>query len=57
MGGSRRGGGQGARPPSGKSHVAIGFERNTGTDPPREAIGPLGLFWRLVRPSVKYVGD
>ena len=30
--------GQGVR----KSQVAIGFLRNTGMDPPEEAIGPLG---------------
>ena len=29
------------QPPE-KSQVAIGFLRNTDTDPPREAIGPLG---------------
>ena len=31
--------------------MAIGFLRNTGTDPPREAIGPLGsnCFSRVVR--------
>ena len=33
-------GGQGIRiPPPGKSQVAIGFLRNIGMDPPREAIG------------------
>ena len=32
---------RGSRPP-GKSPVAIGFLRNTDTDPPWEAIGPLG---------------
>ena len=34
-------GDQGSHPP-GKSQVAIGFVRNTDTDPPQEAIGPLG---------------
>ena len=29
-------------PPLGKSQVATGFRRNTGMDPPQEAIGPLG---------------
>ena len=29
-------------PPPGKSKVTVGFLRNTGTDPPREAIGPIG---------------
>ena len=36
-----RGAGSGA--PIGKSHVAIGFLRNTGTDHTREAIGPKGV--------------
>ena len=55
MSGSRGGGGL-DRP--GNSHVGIGFLRNTGTDTPREAIGPLGpipSLGRSVRPSVKYV--
>ena len=34
--------GMGSRTPPGKSQVAIGFLWNTGTDHPREAIGPLG---------------
>ena len=34
------GGGQGFPDPPGKSQVAIGFLKSTGTDPPREAIGP-----------------
>ena len=38
MGRSR--GGTGSLDPSRKSKVAIGFNRNTGTDPTREAIGP-----------------
>ena len=50
----------GSRPPplDGKSQVAICFLRNTGTKPPREAIGPCGSnrFSREVRwPTVKYV--
>ena len=38
----------------GKSHVAIGFLRNTGTGPPRKAIGPLGskCFSREVRSAL-----
>ena len=38
------GGGQGVWTPlsPGKSQVAICFLRNSGTDPPWEAIGPLG---------------
>ena len=37
------GGGQQVQsPPSGKSQVATGFLRNSGTDHSREAIGPLG---------------
>ena len=46
--------------PHGKSQVASGIFRNTGTDPPREAIGTLGPIasrGRSVRPSVKYVAD
>ena len=46
-------GGQGGLDPhsSGKSQVAMGFLINYGTDPPREAIGPLGsnCFLREVR--------
>ena len=38
----------GTKPPSGKSQMAIGFLRDTGTDPPREDIGPQG-FSREVR--------
>ena len=38
MGGSQ--GGPGLNPTPGKSQVVIGFLRNTGTDPHREAIGP-----------------
>ena len=40
MGGSRVGGGKGFRPNLKKSQVDICFQRNTGTDPHREAIGP-----------------
>ena len=46
--------------PSGKSQVAIGFLRNSGMDPPQEAIGPEGPIasrGRSIRPSVKYVDD
>ena len=32
-------------PPSGKSQLATGFLRNSGTDHSREAIGPLGDQW------------
>ena len=39
--------------PTGKSQVAIDFFRNTGMDPPQGAIGPLGLFWGFVRPSLE----
>ena len=40
----QKGVGQGVRaPPPGKSQVAIGFLRNSGTDPTREAIGPKQL--------------
>ena len=52
----------GTGPPApGKSHVAIGFLRNPGVDPLREAIGPLGSNPELlfkggpVWPSVKYI--
>ena len=41
MGGSRVGGDRGSVPP-GNSQVAIGFLKNTGKDPLREAIGPYG---------------
>ena len=40
--------------------MAIGFLRNSSTDHPPEAIGPLvfNCFWRRsVWPSVKYVDD
>ena len=49
----REGGGRVSRatpPPSGKSQVAIGFFRNTGTKTPREAIGRMAVF-----KTVKYV--
>ena len=49
-------GGRGPVPP-GKSEVAIGFLRNTGTDPSREALGPIASRGRSIRPSVKYVDD
>ena len=39
MGGSRRGGEQGVQTSPGKPLVAIGFLRNTGMEPPREARG------------------
>ena len=35
-------GGAGGLDPHGKSQVAIGFLRHSGTNYPREAIGPLG---------------
>ena len=55
---SRRGwGGDKGSGPPGKSQVAIGFHRNTGTDPPREAIGPNASRGRSKRPSVRYVDD
>ena len=57
MRGSRGRGGTGGPNPPVKSQVAIGFLRNSGTDPPREAIGPLGPSASrggFVRPSVKY---
>ena len=49
-----RGGREGPDPPV-KSQVAIGFLRNSGTDPLREAMGPIASQERSVRPSVKYV--
>ena len=39
--GSSRGKGAGAQDPP-ENHEAICFLRNTGTDPSREAIGPIG---------------
>ena len=39
IGGSR--GRQGVRTPTGKAYVSIGFLGNSGTDPLREAIGPI----------------
>ena len=52
MGGSR-GETMGSRTP-GKSQVAIDFLRNTGKEPPRKAIGPLGsnCFSRKVRSAL-----
>ena len=44
----------------GKSQVAIGFLRNTGTDPLKKKLDPLdptASQGRFVRPSVKYVDD
>ena len=45
----------------GKSQVTLGFLRKSGTDPDREAIGPLGSSCFLAKvhtaPSVKYVDD
>ena len=46
--------------PPGKSQVAISFLKSTGTDPPREAIGPKGPIasgGRFVLPSLKNVDD
>ena len=43
-----------------KFQVTIGSFRNTGTDPPREAIGPFGPIvsgGRFARPSEKCVDD
>ena len=45
---SAGGGGRGPDLPPGKLQVVIGFFRNTGVDPPREAIGP-NCFSRVVR--------
>ena len=42
VGGGGGGGVDRGSGPPGKSQVAIGFLRNTGTDPPREAIRPKG---------------
>ena len=46
IGGSRGwcvcGGGGWSRPTPGKSQVAIRFLKNSATDPPQEAIGPIG---------------
>ena len=36
-------GARGSGPSPGKSQVAIGFLRNSGTDPQKETIGPLGF--------------
>ena len=46
-------------PAPGKSQVGlvIGFFRNSGTDPPGEAIGPFGLFRRFKQLFVKYADD
>ena len=44
----------------GKSQVAIGLLRNTGTDPLEKQLDPLGPIasqGRFVRPSVKNVDD
>ena len=52
--------GWGSGPPSTrKSQVAIGFLRNTGTVPTREAgpMGPIASLGRFVRPSLKYEDD
>ena len=54
---SRRGGGQ--EPSPGKSQVAIGFLKNTATDPLQTQLDPMGQNVprvRFVRSSVKYVG-
>ena len=46
-------------PPPGKPQVVISFHRNSGTDPPQEAIGRVLLHLEVgsVRPSVKYFED
>ena len=49
-------GDRGSGPP-GKSQVATGFCRNTGTDPPRETQGPIASRGRSEQSSVKYVDD
>ena len=57
MGGSREMTGGPDPPPPLKSQVAIGLFRNSGTDTPREAIGPIGSTCssrESVRPSMKY---
>ena len=61
--GGFRGVREGARgpDPQRKSQVAVGFLRNTGTDPRLEKqldpLGPIAFRGRSVRPSVKYVDD
>ena len=62
MGRSRGGGGGviGGLEHPGKSQVAIGLLRNTGTDPLEKQLDPLGPIasqGRFVRPSVKNVDD
>ena len=55
MGGSR--GGAGGPDSPAKSKVAIGFLRNTGTDPLKKQFGPSGPFASresCIWPSVKY---
>ena len=47
-------------PPTGKSQALKGFLRNTGTDPPREQLDPLGPIASrggFLQPSVKYLYD
>ena len=62
MGRIQIGGGQGIQTsPPGKSQVAIGFLRNSGTNPLREAIGSIGSIAKepiaSQGSSVKYVDD
>ena len=57
----QRGEGTGGLDLAGKSQVAIGFLKNSGTYLPREAIwfpwvrGQIAFQWRSIGPSVKYV--
>ena len=51
--------GQGSGTP-GKSQVAIGFLRNSGTDPLKKQLdpsGPIASRGRSIQPHVKYVND
>ena len=53
----RGGGGAGGSDPQGKSQVAIGFLRNTGTDPLEKQLdlGPVASRGRFVRPSINEI--
>ena len=48
-------GGPGVRTPPVKSPVAICSLRKTGTDSPRETVGPIGWVHLFIQPSMKYV--
>ena len=53
-------GDRGPETPPGKSQVALGFLRNTGTDLPEKQLVPLGQTasrGKFVWPSVKYFDD